>query len=205
MSFSEHTLGIKIQNKFVAIESCNPFGELSKYDFVYTDFVSSDRNHNTCYGSKITNIISGDNFFILNGWKLLSLSFPGDWFGNWTHLDLEDRFGKKIKHYVPVDKAVYADSYKHLIREGLLEAVRFTEDTPCVDYFEMLEGFKPIKGRLSIEEFHKLVESIDAYITKYFDLKKKLNNEDISFDADKLKSSVSDNISKLFGLSVNVD
>lgn len=52
MDFTEHTLGINILDNFVAIETCNLFGDLNKYDFIYTDFVSGNRNGNIGYGSK---------------------------------------------------------------------------------------------------------------------------------------------------------
>lgn len=205
MDFTEHTLGVKIQNNFVAIETCNPFGDLSKYDFIYTDFVSSNWNGNTCYGSKIKNLTNGQNYYLINGWKLLNLSFPGDWFGNNTRLELEDRFGKKITLYTSVDKAIYPNSFKHLIREGLLEAEKFTKENPCVDFKEIFDGLKPVHGSMGIDDFHKLVEAVDTYIMKYHELRDKLTNEELSEVGDKLKKTVSENISKLFGLSIRIE
>lgn len=205
MTFTEHTLGVKIQNNFVTLESCNTFGDLRIYDFIYTDFVSSNWNGNICYGSKITNISTGKDFYVINGWKLINLSFPGDWFGNYTRIELEDKFGERTTIGAPVGKAIYADSFKHLIREGLLEAVRFTKENPCVEYKEIIDGLNPIHGSLNIEEFHKLVESVDSYIAKYLNLKDKLVNEEFDNVKDKLRVAVSENVSKLFGLSIKIE
>ena len=58
---------------------------------------------------------------------------------------------------------------------------------------------------MNIEQFHKLVESVDTYITKYRELRSKLTNEELSSVDDKLKVAVSENISKLFGLSIKIE
>ncbi|MBD5353634.1 MAG: hypothetical protein HDR85_01815 [Bacteroides sp.] len=205
MGFTEHILGVKILDNFIAIEICDTFGDLNKYDFIYTDYLSSNYNGNTSYSSKIRDIKNGQDYYIINGWKLLSINFPGNWFGNFTYVHLEDRFGRGTSVQAPVNQAIYPDSFKHLIREGLLEALRFTKDTPCVEYEEIIQGLKPVSGSMNIEQFHKLVESVDTYITKYRELRSKLTNEELSSVDDKLKVAVSENISKLFGLSIKIE
>ena len=205
MDFKEHTLGIKLQNNFVAIEECNDFGDLSKYDFIYTDFVSRDWNGNTSYGSKIRNIQNGQEYYIINGWKLLCFSFPGNWSGNFTHIELEDRYGEKTEFRTSLNQASYFLNFKHLIREGLLEAMKFTDENPCVGFNEIINGFKSVFEYLNVNNFQEKVQSLEPYITKYRELSDKLITEEISALDDKLKTIISAKISEILDLPIHID
>lgn len=203
MNFQEHTLGVKIIGSYVAIEKANPFEDMSKYDFIYTDFLSSDWNGNYCYGSNIR-VLNNQDYILINGWKLISLSFPGDWFGNTAHCELEDRFGNTIV-IDGVGKAVYDSSYMHMVREALTKAFEFTKSTPCVEYKEILDGIELKREKLTIDDFHKLIEDVDNYISKYKKLKESFSEEEAATYASTIKEAVSKNISKLFSLDICID
>jgi len=203
MDFQEHTLGVKILDNYVAIERADPFGDLSKYDFLYTDFLSSNWNGNYCYGSNIE-VLNNQGAFFINGWKLIGLSFPGDWFGNNAYCKLEDKFGKTIS-VQGGSKAVYANSYMHMVRDVLTKAVEFTRTTPNVEFKEILDGIEPKRGKITLDEFHKLIEDVDNYIAKYKRMKENFTEEESASLENRLKKAVTSNISKLFSLEIEID
>lgn len=202
MDFRENLLGVKIIDNYVAIEKANPFGDISKYDFLYSDFLSSDWNGNYCFGSNIR-VLNGKDAFYINGWKLIELKFPGDWHGNWAYGTVEDKYGKTYT-VQGTSRAIYPNSYMHMLRDVLTNILDFTRKTPCVSYKEIMDGIKAPSGKISLEEFHKLVEDLDQYIIRYKNLK-----DDFAEDSEEiilpLKRAAKENITKFFGIEIDID
>lgn len=206
MEHKENVLGIKITtNCFIAIEPVDQFGDLTKYDFIYTDYMVVDKNLNTDYFSKLSPLNPNQKYIEINGWKLLSIAFPGNWGGQWYNCTLEDRFGKTIEI-----KGGYGGNYHlnymYMIRESLDNVVKFTKENPCVEYHDIVvNGILKPSSTLSVDEFHHFITSVDEYILKYQETIKKLTEEEKELYSEKLKQAITKNLKNCLNLDIIIE
>lgn len=205
MAFKGNVLGIKIQNYFIAMEPVDQFGDLSKYDFIYSDYISENYNGNVSYASRLNSQKTNQNFIEINGWKLLSITFPGNWYGQWGICAIEDRFGKSTTVSV-ANQSDYKTNYMYMIRVSLERILQFTAENPCVDYLEVVnQCIQKPTSKIKIEDLRNLVSSIEDYISKYQELIKKFTEEEKSLYSETLKNAVSKNIKNCLDLDIDVD
>ena len=138
-----HILGVKIQGNIIAMEQCDLFANLSKYDMILQDRVTDSYNSNYCYRCDIKIVDSSKEFFEINGWKLNYISFGGNWYGQWGVCNIEDRYGKKYK----IDGCSQQWYYQHFISmltTCLYNFMSFAKTNICVDYIKLSETISNI-------------------------------------------------------------
>ena len=135
--------GVKIQGNIIAMEQCDLFANLSKYDMILQDRVTDSYNSNYCYRCDIKMVDSSKEFFEINGWKLNYISFGGNWYGQWGVCNIEDRYGKKYK----IDGCSQQWYYQHFISmltTCLYNFMSFAKTNICVDYIKLSETISNI-------------------------------------------------------------
>lgn len=188
MDFESHTLGVKIEEGNISVELIESLKELSKYQFILSDKISHSYNGNTTYGIDIKQLTTQKciEFF---GWKLISLSFPGNWYGEVGLCVLEDLYGKQ-KRISSTIRAKYHIHYKSMIEESIETVRKFAEKNYSVDYSEIIEKeslldirkredffgvpiivsyvadvlLLPVGNKISLKGFTKLISSTKQYI-----------------------------------------
>lgn len=138
--FKSQTFGVKIQKTEVVVDSiASDFSEeSSNYDFIISDMFISSRNGNDRYGTTIKWVTPQEDI-LFYGWKLISLSFPGNWYGQVGQWTMEDLFGERIVMSTTRQMG-YSDNNnaRRMIKESIEGAIRFAEEYHSVAYYEMI-------------------------------------------------------------------
>lgn len=191
MDFESHTFGVKIINGNITVELIESLGEVPKYQFMLSDKIINSYNGNTTYGIDIQQLTT-QNHIEFYGWKLISLSFPGNWYGQCGLCQMEDLYGKQ-KSFLTTNQEWYHIKYKSMIEESIVRAKEFAEKNYSVDYNEIIETkslFKistktsmfgmpaisvnasklsllPTGNKISMQGFTELISSTKQYIEDY--------------------------------------
>lgn len=173
MNFESHTFGVKIAETNISLELIESLDELSKYQFMLSDKISYSYNGNTTYKIDIQQLTTKEHIEFF-GWKLISLSFPGNWYGQWGVWELEDLNGKR-KSVHTTKQAWYFKNSKIMIKESIEKAKEFAESNYSVDYHDFLSNisskanlpFLPESNKISLDKFAHLISSSKQYIDDY--------------------------------------
>ena len=177
--FTPKIYGVKRINNFFFFFSTSPFGDMTKYDFVLKDCLSGSQNGNDGYRVDVMTEVCGDVY--LNGWKLEYLGFPGNWYGQWSYYNIIDKFGCAYRNKESATIQMWYNRQPEvMIRETLLELLRFTEQNHSTKYRNIIEGFYVPTYEVTIEKFIELSDTISRYIKDYQDVVELLNEENAS-------------------------
>ena len=193
--FTPKIYGVKRINNFFAVEATSPFGDMTKYDFVLKDCLSGSQNGNDGYRVDVMTEVCGDVY--LNGWKLDYLGFPGNWYGQWS--SYRNKESATIQMW-------YNRQPEVMIRETLLELLRFTEQNHSTKYRNIIEGFYVPTYEVTIEKFIELSDTISRYIKDYQDVVELLNEENASSEMfEHLKEGFDNQIKKCFPFKIKIE
>lgn len=211
MDFESHTFGVKIAETNISLELIESLDELSKYQFMLSDKISYSYNANTTYKIDIQQLTTQEyiEFF---GWKLISLSFPGNWYGQWGVWELEDLNGKR-KSVHTTKQAWYCKNSKIMIKESIEKAKEFAENNYSVDYHNFLSDtslkanlpFLPESNKISLDTFACLISLTKQYIEDYKKVISSLSDkkdERCLLLTDKLKKHFSDILKEYYPFEI---
>lgn len=203
--FTPKIYGVKRINNFYAVEATSPFGDMTKYDFVLKDCLSGSQNGNDGYRVDVMTEVCGDVY--LNGWKLEYLGFPGNWYGQWSYYNIIDKFGCAYRNKESATKQMWYNRQPEvMIRETLLELLRFTEQNHSTKYRNIIEGFYVPTYEVTIEKFIELSDTISQYIKDYQDVVELLNEENASSEMfEHLKEGFDNQIKKCFPFKIKIE
>lgn len=203
--FTPKIYGVKRINNFFAVEATSPFGDMTKYDFVLKDCLSGSQNGNDGYRVDVMTEVCGDVY--LNGWKLEYLGFPGNWYGQWSYYNIIDKFGCAYRNKESATKQMWYNRQPEvMIRETLLELLRFTEQNHSTKYRNIIEGFYVPTYEVTIEKFIELSDTISQYIKDYQDVVELLNEENASSEMfEHLKEGFDNQIKKCFPFKIKIE
>ena len=170
--------GVKRIQNFFAVEEANVFGDLTKYDFILKDSCIYSYNGNHTYQAVVMTEACNDPVF--NGWKIENLVFPGNWYGNWSAFNLIDRFGEKYASKQFGKQQWYDKQPEVMLRETLLEVLKFTEQNHSVKFNEILAGFDVPTGAISFEKYQDFQKNVAHYINCYQEVMTILQKEQSS-------------------------
>lgn len=171
MDFESHSFGVKVTATNISVEIIESLAELSKYQFILSDRIADTYNGNIAYGINIQQLTTQEHIEFF-GWKIISLGFPGNWYGQWGVCVLEDLFGKQ-KTIPTTKQALYILNYKVMIKESIETAKEFAEKNYSVDYsnFHSYTGadfpLPPTDNKISFSDFSRLIPSTKKYIEDY--------------------------------------
>lgn len=171
MDFESHSFGVKVTDTTISVEIIESLAELSKYQFLLSDKIADSYNGNMTYGINIQQLTKQEHIEFF-GWKVISFSFPGNWFGQWGVCVLEDLYGKQ-KTITTTNQAWYIKNYKAMLKESIEKAKEFAEGNYSVDYsnFYSYTGtdfpFPPKDNQISFRDFSRLIPSTKKYIEDY--------------------------------------
>lgn len=157
--------GVKRIQNFFAVEEANVFGDLTKYDFLLKDSCIYSYNGNHTYQALI--MTEACNEPVFNGWKIERLTFPGDWHGQMSVYHLIDRYGEKYTSKPFGMRQWYDKQTEIMIRETLLEVLKFTEAHYSVKNDEVIKGFDVPTGTISLQQYHDFNDKVSLYIEDY--------------------------------------
>ena len=138
-NYKGKVFGVKRIQNFFAVEEANVFGDLAKYDFLLKDSCIYSYNGNHTYQAVV--MTEACNEPIFNGWKIENLVFPGNWYGNWSAYNLIDRNGEKYASKQFGKQQWYDKQPEIMLRETLLEVLKYTEKHYSVKNDEIIKGF----------------------------------------------------------------
>lgn len=229
MDFESHSFGVKIAETDISVELIETMGEFSKYQFILSDKMSSSYNANTTYGIDILKLTTQENIEFF-GWKLISLSFPGNWYGQWGVCELEDLYGMR-NEIVATKQTWYHENRRELIEQSLDGAKKFAESNYSVDYFQLVDTVDlivdrqkttmfgvpsisiagkhilllPKANKICLKGFDKLITSTKQYIDNYKKVISSLSDkkdERSLLLIDKLKKHFSDILKKYYPFEI---
>lgn len=211
MEFKSHTFGVKIAENNISVELLESLEELSKYQFLLSDKITNNYNGNTTYGINIQQLTTKEyiEFF---GWKLIYLSFQGNWFGQTGYWELEDLNGKR-KSISVTNHQWYHQNSKEMIKESIINAKLFAENNYSVDYTNFLSDMErnspllPTNNKLSLKDFTRLISMTKEYIENYQKISANISNKNelrnISL-IDKLNKSLTNYIKKYYQYEIEM-
>ena len=178
---------------------------MTKYDFVLKDCLSGSQNGNDGYRVDVMTEVCGDVY--LNGWKLEYLGFPGNWYGQWSYYNIIDKFGCAYRNKESATIQMWYNRQPEvMIRETLLELLRFTEQNHSTKYRNIIEGFYVPTYEVTIEKFIELSDTISRYIKDYQDVVELLNEENASSEMfEHLKEGFDNQIKKCFPFKIKIE
>lgn len=191
MDFESHTFGVKIVDDTITINLIDSLADLVKYQFVLSDKITYSYNGNTSYGINIQQLTTKEHIEFF-GWKLIHLSFEGNWRGQVGVWELEDLYGKRKKISASA-QARYSENSEAMIKESIEKAKEFAKNNYSVEYNEIIENesllsivhattqfgvpSKEINGKdmlllpkgnkISLKGFTKLISSTKQYLEDY--------------------------------------
>ena len=196
--------GVKIREGFVAVEEANPFGELSKYDFVLKDCLVESYNGNDSYRIEVMREIRSDA--IINGWQLKKIDLPGNWFGQNSYFCIIDKMGNEYRSPKPVLREMwYVKQPVVMIRETLLAVLKFTQNTPSVKYAIIMDGFDIPKDCNSIEKLHQFTSQVEKYLSDYMEVLSVLESDNDVEEIKRLKEGFDTQIRKCYPFTINIE
>lgn len=203
--FTPKIYGVKRINDFFAVEATSPFGDMSKYDFILKDCLSGSQNGNDCYRAEVMTEVCGDVY--LNGWKIDYLAFPGNWYGQWSFFFLIDKFGCAYSNKESATKQMWYNRQPEvMIRETLLQLLKFTEQNHSTKYRNVIDGFYVPTYEVTLEKYLELSDTINQYIKDYQDVVKLLKEESAPTDMiERLKEGFDAQIKKCFPFRIKIE
>lgn len=164
-NYNGKIFGVKRIHNFFAVEEANAYGDLTKYDFILKDSCIYSYNGNHTYQAVV--MTEACNEPVFNGWKIENLVFPGNWYGNWSAFNLIDRFGEKFASKQFGKQQWYDKQPEVMLREALLEVLKFTEAHNSVKSDEVIKEFDVPTGAISLNQYHDFNERIRLYIEDF--------------------------------------
>ncbi|WP_299095146.1 hypothetical protein [uncultured Bacteroides sp.] len=192
MDFESHSFGVNVTETEISVELIKSLGELPKYQFVLSDKICSSYNANITYGIDILKLTTQEHIEFF-GWKLISLSFPGNWYGQWGVCELEDLHGIRNK-FTLTKQGCYYNQHLKMIRESIANTKEFAENNYSVDYNKLIKtkfllntaykttmwgvpsietnykemvSVMPTGNKIPLKGFDKLIISTKQYIDDY--------------------------------------
>ncbi|WP_298072873.1 hypothetical protein [uncultured Bacteroides sp.] len=174
MEFKPHFFGVQIIENNISVDLIAPeelLKELPKYQFLLSDKIINDYNGNISYGINIQQLTSKEyiEFF---GWKLISLKFLGNWYGQTGYWDLEDLNG--IRKSISTTKHNwYHQNSKDMILESIISAKSFAQSNYSVAYTNFLDSVEKhspspsTNEKISLEKFISLISDTKKFIEDY--------------------------------------
>lgn len=195
--------GVKRIQNFFAVEEANVFGDLAKYDFLLKDSCIYSYNGNHTYQAVVMTEACKEPIF--NGWKIENLVFPGNWYGNWSVYHLIDRNGEKYASEQFGKQQWYDKQPEIMLRETLLEILKFTETHYSVSNNEIIKGFDIPTGTISLKQYQNFNERVALYIENYQKALTSLQENGAADDTVKqLKQQFDMQISKCYPFNIDV-
>ena len=203
--FTPKLYGVKRINNFFAVEATSSFANMSKYDFVLKDYLSGSQNGNDGYRADVMTEVCGDVY--LNGWKLEYLGFPGNWYGQWSYYNIIDKFGCAYRNKESATKQMWYNRQPEvMIRETLLELLKFAEQNHSTKYRNIIDGFYVPTYEVTTEKYFELSDTISQYIKDYQDVVNLLKEENASSDMfERLKEGFDTQIKKCFPFKIKTE
>ena len=97
-------------------------------------------------------------------WKIENLVFPGNWYGNWSAFNLIDRFGEKYASKQFGKQQWYDKQTEAMLRETLLEVLKFTETHYSVNNNKVIKEFDVPTGTISLKQYLDFNNKVSLYI-----------------------------------------
>lgn len=197
--------GVKIRDGFVAVEETNLLEDVSKYDFMLKDCLVESYNGNDRYRVEVMTEIG--NEAIINGWHFKEIDLPGNWFGQNSYFCIVDKMGETYKSPKPVLQNMWYDKQPVvIIRETLLEVLKFTENTPSAKYAIILDGFDIPEECEGIDRLYQFTCKVEQYIRAYQEVMSMSDKDDDSDMMEQLKEAFNAQISKCFPfITINIE
>lgn len=161
-NYKGKVFGVKRIQNFFAVEEANVFGDLTKYDFLLKDSCIYSYNGNHTYQAVIMAEACKEPIF--NGWRIENLVFPGNWYGNWSTYNLIDRNGEKYASKQFGKQQWYDKQPEIMLRETLLEVLKFTETHYSVKNNKVIKGFDVPTGTISLKQYLDFNNKVSLYI-----------------------------------------
>ena len=196
--------GVKIKEGFVAVEETNLFEDVFKYDFVLKDCLVESYNGNNRYRVEVMNEIGREA--IITGWQFKEIDLPGNWFGQNSYFSIMDKMGETYKSPKPVLQHMWYDKQPVvIIRETLLEVLKFTEKTPWAKYAHILDGFDIPEECNGIDNLYQFTCKIEQYIREYQEVISMMDKDHYNDMMEQLKEEFNTQISKCFPITINLE
>ena len=168
----ENELGFYLKE----IRTPNDVGD-SKF-MIYNE-LSKNYNGNVSYSMDIRPL-TVQQYLEFNGWKLIEMSFPGDWFGQTGMVTLEDTFGER-QDFPVTRHARYKDNRANMLKMALDGAKRTAEEHFSVEYWKFLNknskawsSYHNQYSRCDVDKLKQLTSCTQNYIEEYISLKSKI-------------------------------
>ena len=202
-NYKPQIFGVKRINGLFAVEVTDVSRDLSKYDFLLKDRCIKSYNGNHTYQAVIMTEACKEPVF--NGWKIDNLVFPGNYFGNWSVFYLIDRNGEKYTSK-PFGRPQWYDKVPEaILRDTLLEVLKFTETHYSVKNDEVLKGFDIPTGTISLKQYQDFNNKVSLYIEDYQKELTSLQNSDADNEKIKqLKQQFDTQIRKCYPFGIEV-
>lgn len=196
-TYQERIFGVKLFESFVAVEETTLFEDITKYDFLLKDMMTSDYNGNYSYRVDVMGEIGKEA--IINGWKLESISLPGNWYGQNSYFCVTDKLGDSYRPKNPIMKELWYDKQPvNIIRETLLAAMKFCQTHYSVKYSHVTEGFIVPTDCNDIESIRRFSLQIEQYIKDYHDMLHFLEENGLNDYIDNLNKCFCNQINKCY-------
>lgn len=147
--------------------------------FMIYNELSRDYNANVSYSMDIRPL-TDQQYLEFNGWKLIEIKFPGDWFGQTGVITLEDTFGER-QDFPVTRHARYKDNRANMLKMALDGAKRTAEENFSVEYWKFLNknsrawsSYHYQYGKCDIDKLKQLTLCTQEYIEEYMSLKSKI-------------------------------
>lgn len=149
--------------------------------FMIYNELSRDYNANVSYSMDIRPL-TGQQYLEFNGWKLIEIKFPGDWFGQTGVVTLEDTFGER-QDFPVTRHARYKDNRANMLKMALDGAKRTAEENFSVEYWKFLNKSSKAwssyhYGKYDIDKLKQLTLCTQEYIEEYMSLKSKITDSE---------------------------
>ncbi len=203
---ADRIFGIKFNGRFVAVEETDQFADMTKYDYVVSDFVSNAYNGNISYGIKIVDV-NGKGPIQINGWKLETFTFPGSWFGQSSHCYLVDSSGNRKDFCCENTPQWYSSNPVAMLRVSFEEFIEFAENNYSEEYNNIVEGkdLPWFKHSSKVEEFKENLAKTWNYVSNYLEVLSELEESDAQNKEgliSKLESAFRQNIANKVGVTI---
>ena len=197
----EKIFGVKLREKFVAVEEADLLGDISKYDFLLKDSLVRSYNANDDYLVEVMTETGKDA--IINGWKLHKIEMPGNWSGQSTYFYIEDKYEDVYRSKKPVLENVrYSRQPVRVIRDTLLGVLNFTKENHSAKYARVTEGLNIPSACYSIDDLYIFSQQVERYIQEYRDVQKLLKKEESSEYETHLTQCFLTQLSKCFSFEI---
>ena len=128
--------GVKILNDEIVVEDFGFSSVKNEFQFEFSDKLSFTYNGNDEYSIDITPLREQENI-VFYDWKLISLRFPGNWYGQCGRWVMEDSCGERME-FVTTRQSFYIRNQKQMIKESLERAKKIANENLSVEYHKII-------------------------------------------------------------------